>query len=285
MTLKNKKILVTGGSGSLGKILIKGLLNYPVREIVSLSRDEELIKLAEQEVRSPKVHFEMGDICDAEKVERVLRDVDFVYHTAALKHVSLAEKFPREVLRVNILGLLNLLRQSRNVARFIYISSDKAIAPSNCYGASKLFAEYLIRETNGIYKGKFFNIRCPNMLGSRGSVINLWKKQIEEKNSISITDPRMTRYFITLPDASKFIIETSLKTPINPLEYFYPRVGVRKFRLGDLAKAFIGIFGNSQTKIETIGAYPGEKLYEDYLCESKLVTVGKLKEILKSLAQ
>lgn len=283
MTFKNKKILITGGSGSLGRYLIKELLKYPVGQIVSLSRDEGLIKEAGQEISSDKVTFEIGDICDIKKVKQVLEGIDIVFHTASLKHVGIAEKFPREILRVNILGLLNILESAEKVSRFIYASSDKAISPINCYGCSKLFAEYLVRETNTHYRGKFLNIRCPNFLGSRGSVIDLWKKQVEKQNMISITDSRMTRYYITLPEAAKFFVRLALSENPDLTKVYYPEEGVGKFRLSDLAKAFVEVFGNKNTKIITVGPVPGEKIYEDYLCRVNLSTTAKLKKILTNL--
>jgi len=283
MTLKNKSILVTGGSGSLGRYLIKELLKYPIKRVVSLSRDECLIKEAQQEISSPKVFFEMGDICDVKRVRKVLTGVDFVYHTAASKHVSLAEKFPREIVRINILGLLNLLENSKNISRFIYASSDKAIGPINCYGASKLLAEYLVRETNSYWRGSFLNIRFPNFLGSRGSVIELWKKQIAETNTIVVTEPKMTRYYITLWRAAKFFVKTSLIDKPNTSQPYYPKRGVKKFKLGDLAQAFIKVFGNKKTKIKIIGPLPGEKLYEDYLCDTRLATTAELEQDLKEI--
>lgn len=281
--LRNKRILVTGGSGSMGKQLIKKLIKFPVSEIISLSRDEELIKKAETEITDKKVRFEIGDISDKNKVNIILKNVDIVFHTAALKHVGLAEKYPREILRINVLGLLNLLDNSQNIKRFINISSDKAINVINCYGASKLFAEYLIKESNRIYSGIYLNIRCPNLLGSRGSVIDLWKKQINQKNTISITDPEMTRYFITIPHAGEFIIDTALKDNIDEKKIFYPQKNIGKFKLGDLAKAFIGVFGNKNTTIQTIGVTSGEKMFEDYICASRLYTVNELEKLIKDL--
>jgi len=283
INLKNKKIFVTGGSGSLGKQLIKNLIKFPVAEIISLSRDEELIKKAETEITDKKVRFEIGDISDKDKIGRLLKNVNLVFHTAALKHVGLAEKYPREILRINILGLLNLLENSQSVERFINISSDKAINVINCYGASKLFAEYLVSESNRIYEGKYLNIRCPNLLGSRGSVLELWKKQISEKNTISITDPEMTRYFITIPNAALFILHTALKTKIPENEIFYPQENIGKFKLGDLAKAFINVFGDKNTKLRVVGAASGEKIIEDYVCTSRLYSVQELTKLLRDL--
>lgn len=281
LDLTGKRILITGGSGSLGRHLIKILLNYPVKEIISLSRDEELIKKSEQEYSHSNVKFEIGDICDLNKIVRVMKNINIVFHTAALKHVSIAEKYPREVLRINILGILNILDQCENIERFINVSSDKAINVVNCYGASKLFAEYLVRETNSHFSGKFLNIRCPNLLGSRGSVFDLWQKQLSNGNIIYVSDPKMTRYFITLPKAADYIIKTGLKEKIDPLDVFYPpQELIGKFKLDDLAKAYKNKFGNKNTEIKKVGASAGEKIYEDYICDAKLTSISELEKIL-----
>lgn len=283
MNLSTKKILVTGGSGSLGRAIIKELLEKGAKEIISVSRDEGLIKEAEAEVNSPKVTWRSGDISDPKMIQYLLKGVQLIYHTAALKHVSIAEKYPREVLKINILGILNLLDQSENVEEFVNVSSDKALGVVNCYGASKLFGEYLVSETNRIFKGKFINVRCPNLFGSRGSVIDLWKRVIKQKNLIEVTDPQMTRFFITIEDAAKFIVETSLKEKLDSSQIYYPLSLTKKFRLADLAKAFINVFGDSKTKIKTIGKQSGEKLHEDYLSDVNFLSVKELEDLLRSL--
>lgn len=283
MNLKNKKILITGGSGSLGRQLIKELLGRKAENIVSVSRDEGLIKEAEAEINDRRVVWRVGNIADTESVKYLLKGIDFVYHTAAIKHVSLAEKYPREVLRINIFGILNLLEQSQNVSRFINISSDKAIGVVNCYGASKLLGEYLVSETNNFFEGKFINVRCPNFLGSRGSVLDLWQRQIKKQNKIEITDPKMTRFFITLPDAAKFIVDKSLEDNLNPAKIYYPLEFTKKFHLDDLGKAFIEVFGDKKTEIKVIGAKTGEKTHEDYLTDVAFLSVKELVRLLRNL--
>jgi len=283
MKIKGKKILITGGSGSLGRYLIKELLKNGADNIISLSRDEGLIKEAEGEVQSNKVTWRVGDISDSGMVEKLLNGVDFVYHAAALKHVTLAEKYPREVLKINILGILNLLDHAKNVSRFINVSSDKAIGVVNCYGASKLFAEYLVAETGRMYPGKYITIRCPNLFGSRGSVLDLWKQLIKKTNVIEVTDPSMTRFFITLSDAAKFITDTSLLPNLSSEKIYYPLSDTKKFLVGDLARAFVSVFGDSKTRIKEIGARSGEKKHEDYMTEVPLLKVEELIKLLKTL--
>lgn len=282
MNLDEKKILVTGGSGSLGKHLLKELLVRGAKEIISVSRDEGLIKEAQDEIQSPDVKWVIGDVSDRDFIKRILENIDLVYHTAALKHVTLAENNPREVLKINILGILNILDYAQKVQRFINISSDKAIGVVNCYGASKLFGEYLVSETNNFSRGKFINIRCPNLFGSRGSVLDIWRRQIKKKNFIEVTDPKMTRFFITISDAAKFIIDISLKEDLNSSEIYYPLKFTKKFHLDDLAKAFIKVYGNKETKIKIVGAKSGEKIHEDYLSDVPFLTVNELISYLAS---
>lgn len=281
MNLKNKKILITGGSGSLGRALINELVKHEAGEIISLSRDEGLIKQAEGEITSSKVTFRVGDIRDKGTIAKILRDVDIVYHTAAMKHVGLAEKYPREVVATNISGLLNLLDASENVSRFINISSDKAIGVVNCYGATKLLQEYLVSETNSMYKGSFVNIRFPNLFDSRGSVIDRWKAELKKDNTVTITDPAMTRYFILLEDAARCVVETSLLANLDPKKIYFPKTGVKKFKLGDLAAVFVKVFGNKKTKIREIGAGKWEKIHEEYLPYVRICKKEELEKILR----
>lgn len=284
LNLKTAKILVTGGSGSLGRNIIKNLLKRGFKNILSISRDENLIKEAQTEIGSNFVNFKLGDITDSHFISRIIQDVDIIFNTAALKHVSLAEQNPREAHRINVLGILNLLDHSVGVKRFIHVSSDKAIGVMNCYGATKLLGEYLVSESNELYKdNKYLLIRCPNFLGSRGSVIDMWKNQLKQKNQITITDPDMTRYFVTLSDAANFITETGLKENIKTGKIYYPLKFTKKFLLSDLAEVFVEVFGNNNTKIEVIGALPGEKKHEDYIADFDLITKSELRLLLRSL--
>lgn len=283
LDIKNTRFLVTGGSGSLGRNIIKLLLEMGASNIISISRDENLLKDAEAEIGSKIVQFKLGDISDSNLIPRILKNIDVIFHTAALKHVSLAEQNPREFHKVNVAALLNLLDNSMNVRCFVHISSDKAIGVINCYGATKLLGEYLVRETNKIYQGKYIIVRCPNFLDSRGSVLDVWKNQLVKENKIKITDPAMTRYFITLPDAAKFIIQIALQKNPNTDTIYYPLKYTKKFALLDLAEAFISIFGNKDTKIEVIGALPGEKKHEDYIQDVKLILKSELKKLLREL--
>ncbi len=283
--IEKTRFFVTGGSGSLGRNIIKNLLKKGAKNIISISRDESLIKQAEIEIGKSPVEFKLGDITDTRLVSLLMQETDVVFHTAAIKHVSLAERNPRETHRINVVGLLNLLDNSHSVKRFIHVSSDKAIGVVNCYGATKLLGEYLVRESNEIYKnGKYLIIRCPNILGSRGSVLDIWQQQVVKDKSISITDPDMTRYFITPEDAAQFIVEVGLKDNIDRDKIYYPLEFTHKFLLKELAEAFVELSGNDKVSIKVTGAMSGEKQHEDYIEDVKLTSLDELKKILLELS-
>lgn len=281
---KTAKFIVTGGSGSFGRSIIKKLLSKGAKDITSISRDEDLIRQARIDVNSPFVKFKLGDITHKETIENLMRGADVVFHAAAIKHVSLAEENPREAYRVNILGLLNLLDASSQVKRFVHISSDKAIGVINCYGATKLLGEYLVDESNDLYnKDTYIVTRCPNLLGSRGSVTDVWTQQLKKFNKIKITDPDMTRYFVTLGDAADFIIDVGLSSSTKADKEYYPIRFTKKYKLKDLAEAFVKVRGDKNSKIEISGATPGEKKHEDYISDVSLCSVNELVSILKQL--
>ena len=284
--VKKTKFLITGGSGSFGRNIIKKLLAIGATNIISISRDENLIKQAEREIGSNLVKFKIGDITHQETIENIMKEVDVVFHAAALKHVSLSEQNPRETYRVNVLGLLNLLNASSSVKRFIHISSDKAIGVMNCYGATKLLGEYLVKESNDLHnKNTYIITRCPNLLGSRGSVTDIWSGQLSKYNKITITDPDMTRYFVTLSDASDFILDVGLYDTLDSGKIYYPMKYTKKYKLGDLAEAFLKINGNKNSSVEIIGASPGEKKHEDYMSDVPLSSVKELISILRTNIQ
>ncbi|OHA93041.1 MAG: hypothetical protein A2W58_02120 [Candidatus Zambryskibacteria bacterium RIFCSPHIGHO2_02_38_10.5] len=282
--VKKDRFLVTGGTGSLGRHIIKKLLNLGAKNIISISRNEDLIKQAELEINSPYVKFKIGNISDEEMIKNLMERVDVVFHTAAIKHVSLAEQNPREAYRANISGLLNILNASSSLKRFVHTSSDKAIGVMNCYGATKLLGEYLVRESNELYNDdSYLVIRCPNFLGSRGSVLDMWKKQLANANKIKISDPDMTRYFITLPNATEFIVDMGLTDKPDAKKIYYPLKYTKKFRLEDLAKAFLKVHGNKTSSIQITGATPGEKKHEDYISDVSLTPISELTSMIDQL--
>ena len=238
--INNKKILVTGGTGSFGKNLISHLeKKFNPKKIIIFSRDE--LKQSQMmtefsKIRS-KLRFFIGDVRDYSRLNLAMRDVDIVFHAAALKNVPLAEYNPFEAIKTNIFGAQNVIDASfeNNVKNVLALSTDKASSPINLYGATKLASDKLFITANnfkGKNKTKFSVVRYGNVMGSRGSVVPIFN-QFRDKNYIPITDKRMTRFNITLQEAINFVLN-SLKI-MQGGEIFVPKIP--SFKITDLAKA------------------------------------------------
>ncbi len=261
-------ILITGGTGSFGNEFLKEILKrYPrLRRIVIFSRDE--LKQWEMQQRFPEkeypnIRFFLGDIRDKERLKRALNDIDFVIHAAALKQVPAAEYNPFEFIKTNVLGAQNLIEAclDSNVKRIIALSTDKAAAPVNLYGATKLCSDKLFIAANkisGLAKKKFAVVRYGNVMGSRGSVIPLFTKQAKE-GSIKITDPGMTRFNLTLKEGVEMVLWSLFNTIGG--EIFVPRIP--SYRILDIAEA---IAPNISKQI--VGIRPGEKIHEEMITSS-----------------
>jgi UDP-N-acetylglucosamine 4,6-dehydratase len=216
-SLKNKTILVTGGTGSLGSRLIDQLLHTEsigFQKIIIFSRDElkqaELLSKYQIEVIAGKLDFILGDIRDLSSLSKALIGVDVVFHTAALKHVPATENNPAECIKTNILGVMNLIDAclKQNVSKVIALSTDKAASPESVYGASKLISDKLFVDANKYSKTKFSIVRFGNILGSRGSVLPLFLEQ-KNNSSLTITHPEMTRFCITFNEAVNVLLFAS----------------------------------------------------------------------------
>ena len=227
------------------------------------SRNESKQIEMENEIMDDRLRFFIGDVRDYERLIKAVEDVDFVFHAAALKHVPKIEYNPFEAIKTNILGSENVINACliNNVEKAVCISTDKAVSPLNIYGATKLLMEKLFVTANNYlniekYRSKFFAVRYGNVLGSSGSVIPLFIKQIKSKQKISITDPKMTRFSITMNDALDFIFQaTKLGTGS---EIFVPKL--RAYSLLDVKEALFELLEN--TGEEIIGIRPGEKINE-----------------------
>jgi len=261
--LDGASVLVTGGTGSLGKALIEYLLTETnVRRIAIFSRDE----LKQHDLR---IHFKdnsrlrwfLGDIRDLERLKRAFHGVDFVIHAAALKQVDTGEYNPMEFIKTNVLGSQNVIDASidAGVRRVVALSTDKASSPINLYGATKLTADKLFVAANNYsytYGTIFSVVRYGNVMGSRGSVIPLFKRLAKEGKPLPITDFRMTRFWISINDAVKFVID-SLEMMAGG-ELYVPRIPSMK--IVDLANAV-----SPESNLEEIGMRPGEKLHEEMI--------------------
>ena len=264
MNLNKKNILITGGTGSFGKACVQYILkNYKPNKLVIFSRDElKQFEMAE-ELQSTKnnnscLRFFLGDVRDKDRLDMALKDINYVVHAAALKQVPAAEYNPVEFVKTNIIGAENIIFASINnkIERVISLSTDKAANPINLYGATKLVADKLFNAANNLSSGKpmFSTVRYGNVLGSRGSVIPFFKSYRQNKSqSIPITDINMTRFFISLEDSVKFVLNS-----LNLMkggEIFVPKIP--SVKITDVAKAIV-----PGRKHKIIGARPGEKTAE-----------------------
>jgi UDP-N-acetylglucosamine 4,6-dehydratase/5-epimerase len=261
--LDNSSVLITGGTGSLGKALVKFLMeNTRVRRIVIYSRDElKQLNLRKDIGEDERLRWFIGDIRDLERLKRALHGVDFVIHTAALKQVDTGEYNPMEFIKTNVLGSQNVIDASieTGVKKIVALSTDKASSPINLYGATKLTADKLFVAANNYsqsYGTSFSVVRYGNVMGSRGSVIPFWKSLADTGQPIPITDFRMTRFWISIEQAVKFVMD-SLEV-MQGGELYVPRIPSMK--LVDLAKA---VAPNSI--LEEVGMRPGEKLHEEMI--------------------
>lgn len=264
---KNKIILVTGGTGSWGHELVKQVLTYKPKEIRIFSRNETNQFTMKQEFdNNPKLQFMIGDIKDKDALIKASQNVDYIFHLAALKHVPVCEYQPLEALKTNVIGTQNVIDAAIccGVKRVVYISTDKASNPSNFYGLSKAMGERLIIYANTLNTNtKFVCIRGGNVLGTNGSVIHVFKKQIQEKGKVGITNPEMTRFFLTIEDAIKLLFKATFESVGG--EIFVMKMP--SCRIIDLAHVLIEASNIKDVNIEILGVRPGEKIHELLLSE------------------
>ncbi len=259
----NSSILITGGTGSLGQMMTKHLLNNTgVRRIAIYSRDElKQYKMQQEFNYDSRLRFFLGDIRDLERLKLALHDVNFVVHAAALKQVDTGEYNPMEFIKTNILGSQNLIEAAiySKVKKVVALSTDKASSPINLYGATKLTADKLFIAANNysFNRGTIFSVvRYGNVIGSRGSVIPFFKSLVNSGKDIPVTDKRMTRFWISMPEAIKFICDSF--SLMKGGELYVPKIP--SLKIFDLAK----IIGPKSNIIE-IGIRPGEKLHEEMI--------------------
>ena len=260
---KNKKILITGGTGSLGQALTKRLLSLDVDTVRILSRNENKQIEMESKFHDSRLRFFIGDVRDRERLNLAFENVDYVFHAAALKHVDKVEYNPFEAIKTNVIGSQNVIDASlhQNVEKAICVGTDKAVSPLNTYGATKLLMEKLFVAANNYvnpktHKTKFIALRYGNVLGSSGSVIPKFIEQIKSKNTLTITDPNMTRFSITMNEALDFILNA---TKIGSgSEIFVPKL--KAYSILDVKDTLYDLLQKTEEKI--IGIRPGEKLHE-----------------------
>ncbi|MBK9220077.1 MAG: UDP-N-acetylglucosamine 4,6-dehydratase (inverting) [Uliginosibacterium sp.] len=258
--LNDKSILITGGTGSFGRCFVRTLLErYKPKRVIVYSRDELKQFEMQQELPDERMRFFLGDVRDAERTQRAMRDVDIVIHAAALKQVPAAEYNPMECIKTNIIGAQNVITAAldANVDRVIALSTDKAANPINLYGATKLASDKLFVSANNIaghLRTRFSVVRYGNVVGSRGSVVPFFRKLLRDgATEIPVTDERMTRFWITLQQGVDFVISNLSR--MHGGEVFVPKIP--SSRVADLASA---VAPGMPHKI--VGIRPGEKLHE-----------------------
>ncbi len=276
--MKDKNVLIIGGTGTVGKKIVEETLKCDPKVVRIFSRDEykQFVMADELKQYQRKVRFLIGDVRDGERLERASKDIDIIFHLAAMKHVPACEYNPFEAVKTNVLGTQNVIEASlkNNVSRVIFTSSDKAISPTNSMGATKLLAERLMSAADG-NKGWaetiFSCVRFGNVMGSRGSVIPLFEKQILETGKVTITDGEMTRFMMSMTEAANLTMEAAVKALGG--EIFVLKMPVLK--TGDLADVVIETVcekhGLDCSKIEKeiIGLRDGEKMYEELMTQAE----------------
>ena len=256
----NKSILITGGTGSFGVFCTKIILaNYQPSRLVIFSRDELKQFEMQQELNDPCLRYFLGDVRDENRLKQAMRGIDYVIHAAALKQVMAAEYNPMECIKTNVIGAQSVIQAalSNEVEKVIALSTDKAVNPINLYGASKLASDKLFIAANNIAGGhrtSFSVVRYGNVVGSRGSVLPFFKKLLKAGcTELPITDPRMTRFWITLDQGVEFVLKSFAR--MQGGEIFVPKIP--SILITDLALSL-----GSAIKLDIVGIRPGEKLHE-----------------------
>ncbi len=283
---KGKKVLVTGGSGSIGQKIVKELIQYDVDVVRVLDNNETALFDLEQDLKSSKIRTFVGDIRDLQRLKMAFKDIDIIFHAAAYKHVPLCEYNPMDAVKTNVMGTQNIIDAAIvcEVKKVILISTDKAVNPANVMGATKLLAERLMISSNaysGIGGTQFSCVRFGNVLNSRGSVIPVFKKQIKEGGPLTITDKAMTRFIMHIHEAAKLILNAGsiseggeifiLKMPSVKvtdlaeamIEYYAPKYG---YEIGDI-------------DVKIIGKRVGEKLHEELMTPDEILYAEETEDL------
>lgn len=281
-SFKGQKILVTGGCGSLGRPLVKALLKLDPQVVRVMDIDEtELYEMRHGLKEHSNVRYLLGDVRDAARFDKAMEGIDICFHLAALKHVVSCEYDPFEAVKTNVLGINNLVEiaTKHGVKKVIYTSSDKAANPSSTMGATKLLGEKIIASANfstGKYSTLFSAVRFGNVVGTRGSVVPLWVQQIGQGGPITITDPGMTRFMMSLKQAVELVLKCTHLTKGG--EVFILKMPT--LRLGDLWEVVQSIYDPNMTvPVRTIGRMAGEKAYEELISEADCPHVVELDDM------
>lgn len=267
---ENKTLLITGGTGSFGNAVLKRFLDTGIKEIRIFSRDEKKQEDIRKQLNNKKVKYYIGDVRDTNSINTAMNNVDYVFHAAALKQVPSCEFFPMEAVKTNVMGTENVLNAAiqHNVKNVICLSTDKAVYPINAMGISKAMMEKVTvakSRTVDIEDTTISGTRYGNVMASRGSVIPLFIEQIKSGKPLTITDPEMTRYLMSLDDAVELVLFAFKNA--NQGDIFVQKAPAST--IGDLAQAVKELF-KANNPIEVIGTRHGEKLYETLLTREEM---------------
>ena len=271
--LKNKKLMITGGTGSFGEAVLERFLDTDIHQITVFSRDEKKHEDMRRKYKNEKLSFYLGDIRDRESILSASKEVDFIFHAAALKQVPSCEFFPIEAVKTNVIGTENLLEaaMANSVEKVICLSTDKAVYPINAMGMSKALMEKVLVSKSRISSSTtIIGTRYGNVLGSRGSVLPLFLDQLSRNVPLTITDPEMTRFVMSLDEAVDLVMFAFAKG--NPGDIFVQKAPA--CTIEQLYKSFLSIVNKKDYPVETIGIRHGEKLYET-LCSSEEMFVAE----------
>ena len=283
---KEKTVLVTGGAGSIGSAIVKYLVDMDVKEVRALDINENDLVNLQRNLSNPKLKIYLADIRDINSLQDSISDVDIVIHAGALKHVLPSEYFPMEYVKTNVIGTQNLIELSKKnrVEKFVLISTDKAVEPINVMGATKLLAEKLTLAANLSLNNrgtKFSCVRFGNVLYTKGSVLDVFLRQIRNNNYLTVTDPNMTRFIMSVKKATELVLKAIYHAKGGEIFIFK----MNSVRIIDLAKAFIKVFAPrfgldpSQIKIKIVGRSPGEKIHEKLLTDSETNCVSESEDM------
>jgi FlaA1/EpsC-like NDP-sugar epimerase len=271
--MAGKTVLVTGAAGSIGSEIVRQLISFQPSKIIALDQGETPLFELEGELQNNVVEYVIGDVRKEDRMRRVFEAFhpQVVFHAAAYKHVPLMENNPTEAILTNVCGskILADLSVSYQVEKFVMVSTDKAVNPTNVMGASKRAAEIYVQSLNGKVSTAFITTRFGNVLGSNGSVVKIFKKQIESGGPIKVTHPDITRFFMTIPEAVQLVLQAGYMG--NGGEIFVFDMG-EKVKIVDLAKKMIQLSGfelGVDMEIQFTGLRPGEKLYEEVLSDKE----------------
>lgn len=289
MEIKGKVVLVTGAAGSIGSEISRQLSTKDISLLILLDKAESPLYDLQQELieYNHKIKYVVGDVCNKDRIHSLFSEYhpQVVFHAAAYKHVPFMEEFPREAIHTNVIGTKNVADVSVlfQVEKFVMISTDKAVNPTNVMGATKRIAEIYVNYLNKTTSTKFIVTRFGNVLGSNGSVIPLFKKQIEKGGPLTVTHPDITRYFMTIPEACQLVLEAGAMGKGG--EVFVFDMG-ESVKIMDLAKKMIALSGYnypSEIDIEISGLRPGEKIFEELLTTDELTLPTHHKKIMIAL--